>query len=66
MRDVRAKIEQMLDDCENAMTVHKQNGGPNYYMWELDFLASVREQFDERGRLTDVQREKLEELWDKI
>jgi hypothetical protein len=63
MRDVRAKTEQMLEDCESAMTVR---GGTNYDMWELDFLASIREQFDDRGRLTDVQREKLEELWDKI
>jgi hypothetical protein len=66
MRDVRAKTEKMLEDCESAATVSIKNGGPDYDMWELDFLASIRDQFDERGRLTDVQRGKLEELWEKI
>lgn len=31
--------------------------------WELDFLTSIRDQFDQRGRLTERQFEKLESIY---
>jgi len=59
-------IEEMLDDCDEASSVPQENGGPGYSEWELEFLDSVREQFNGTGRLSDKQREKLTELWNKI
>ncbi len=56
----------MLEDCENVRNVEKRNGGPDFSKWELDFLDSVEEQFDESGFLTERQNEKLRQIWDKI
>ncbi len=62
----RELIERMLEDCENVRNVEKHNGGPDFSKWELDFLDSAGEQFEESGFLTERQNEKLRQIWEKI
>ena len=59
-------IETWLDDCDEVRNIDKHRGGPDFNAWELDFLDSVREQFEERGTLTEAQTDKLKTIWDKI
>ena len=37
--------------------------GRNLNKWEQDFVESVREQFDERGTVSDKQEEILERIY---
>lgn len=55
-------ISTMLSDCESAKTCSNHN----FSKWELDFIDSVIEQFEERGGLTAKQEETLEKIWEKI
>lgn len=59
-------IRQMIDDCESVKDIPRSRGGPGFSEWELDFLESVADQFDERGTLTEKQREKLRAMWDRV
>jgi hypothetical protein len=59
-------VEEMISDCESAVGIDRSHGGPGFGSWEEGFIESIREQFDERGSLTDKQIEKLTELWNKI
>lgn len=34
--------------------------------WEQDFVESVKEQWEDRGELTDRQLEYLEKIWMKV
>ncbi|KKL20614.1 hypothetical protein LCGC14_2453670 [marine sediment metagenome] len=60
------EIERWLDDCDEVKNIPPERGGPGFNKWELDFIDSTREQFEEQRRLTDKQCDKLRELWDKI
>lgn len=62
----KAEQMSMLEDVENVSDVPLENGGPGYNKWELDFLVSVGEQLRSGRMLTEKQREKLRDLWDKI
>ena len=60
------EIEELLSDCEAAKNIPSQRGGPGYGKKDLDFLESVREQFDDRGSISEAQHKWLQDLWDKI
>lgn len=59
-------IERWLDDCDEVKNIDARRGGPGYSKWELDFLDSVREQFEENGGLSKKQVGILRGLWDRI
>ena len=61
-----ASKEEMLDDVESAMEVSPKRGGLAVSKWEADFVESVREQFDERGTLSEKQTNVLRKIWDRI
>ena len=60
-----ADVEDALSACETAADVPKHNGGPGFSQWELEFLESIREQFDARGSLTERQQEILQGMYDR-
>ena len=51
-------VETILSDCESR----KSKLSP----WEADFIASIREQFDRRGSISEKQSEVLNKIWDRI
>lgn len=53
-----ARIEEALQACEAALHCLNQ--------WEQNFIASVREQFDREGWLSDSQQDKLEQIGQKV
>lgn len=59
-------IQRYLDDCENVRNIIKENGGPGFTKWEKDFLDSVKEQFDDQGKLPYKQARILKEMWNRI
>lgn len=42
---------------------HVNNEGRNLTKWELDFMESITEQFEERNSLSDRQEEILERIY---
>lgn len=34
--------------------------------WERDFMTSIREQYERRGKLTPSQEDKLNDIWDRV
>ena len=63
---VAIEIERMITDIEEAVGVGGDRGGINLNSWEEDFFDSIKEQFDISGELTEKQREKLTQIWDRI
>jgi hypothetical protein len=61
-----AKLTEMIEDCESVRHIEKEKGGPNFNKWELDFLDSIIEQYEEKCWLSEKQIEILEKMWDKI
>jgi len=55
-------LEAMLGDCDEARTC---SNSP-FSKWEDDFVISVKEQFEERGGLSQKQQDVLHRIWDKI
>lgn len=55
-------IETMLSDCQSAARCSNHP----FSKWELDFIESVSEQFEERGGLSAKQEETLTKIWEKI
>jgi len=62
----KARIEEMLSDCEEAKNIPSQRGGPGYGKKDLDFLESLRDQFEDRGTISEAQHKWLQDLWDRI
>lgn len=60
------RLEEMLSDCEEAKNIPSQRGGPGYSKRDLDFLESLREQFDDRDSVSEEQFKWLQDLWDRI
>lgn len=56
------KTKEMLDQCNDIKGARNQPFTP----WELDYLESVTEQFEERGSLTERQIDVLTLMVDKI
>lgn len=55
-------VESMLQDCEESVEMQDCP----FNDWELDFLENIRERFDEKGDLSDKQKDILEKMWNEI
>lgn len=51
-------IAQMIEDCEARDSKLSE--------WEQQFIASIGEQLAEGGGLSQKQRERLEQIWERI
>jgi hypothetical protein len=62
---------EMLEACEEQAELDDATRGPStprkptFNKWEHDFLESIREQYEERGFLTEKQEEILERLYER-
>ena len=56
------RIKEMIEDCLNVLSA--SNCPLN--RWEVDFVESVSEQFEDSNFLTEAQVDKLESVWRKI
>lgn len=61
-----ADVERMLQDIDEAAGVDPRRGGLKLSAWEEEFIESIKEQFEDRGTLTDKQKAKLSEIWERI
>ena len=52
-----------VDDIVDALRRHYHE---RLSEWETKFVSSVVEQWEERGELTEKQRAKLEEVFDRV
>lgn len=57
-----ARALEQLTELEEAAAVPIERGGALLTEWERKFIASVREQFDDRHRLSEAQRKKIAEV----
>jgi hypothetical protein len=55
-------IETALEDCQSALRASNCPFGS----WEKDFIASVAEQYESRGSLSEKQMAVLQRIWDKV
>jgi len=53
-------IEDMINSCESML------GQDMFNRWEEEFIESIRDHYEDDGGITQAQREKLEELYEKI
>ncbi len=59
----------MADDKEMVEDVRSAEGcvnGIELNGWEEEFIDSIEDQLGEDRRLTEKQRDKLQEIWDRI
>jgi len=65
----RPEIEKWIEACQEAKDVPKQNGGPAFTDWELEFLENVAGRFAERESaqhpLSGKQLLALRKMYDK-
>lgn len=54
------------DEVEEVLDALEAHYGERLTEWERRFVNSVRDQFDEHGRLTDKQRTKLDEVFERV
>ena len=52
------EIETLIEDCLNRYD--KMND------WEREFMESIKDQYDDRGTLTETQEIKLNDIWEKV
>lgn len=50
--------EQLIEDCENRES--------RLTDWERGFIDSIRQQIAAGRRLTNKQRERLDEVWERV
>jgi len=62
----RPTDQEMLDDCEAAIRVPAERGGPGYTEWEHEFLVNINAQMLDGKLLSSGQRAKLDQLWRKL
>lgn len=60
---VHAMAIEQLTELEEAAAVPTERGGAYLTEWERNFLLSIREQFDDRGHLSEAQRKKIGEVY---
>jgi pentose-5-phosphate-3-epimerase len=60
--DEEQEIKDMIDECFDSMDNHYTP----FTTWEMDFLESVRDQFEETKSLSQKQEETLEQIWRKV
>jgi hypothetical protein len=51
------EIEQLIDDCETREDRLSD--------WERRFIDSIAKQYAQRRSLTDKQKDRLDEVWEK-
>ena len=51
-------ISQMIEDCEARYTKLSE--------WEQQFIDSISKQLEHGRSLTDKQRERLEQIWERV
>ena len=51
-------IEQLIEDCETRES--------RLTDWERNFIDSIKNQFIERGSLSEKQTERLNEIWERV
>jgi hypothetical protein len=62
----------MLALCEEQAKFDDATAGPStprrptFTKWERDFLESIRDQYDMRGRLSEKQEDILQQMYDKV
>jgi len=52
------EIETLIEDCLNRYA--RMND------WEKEFIPSIRDQYEKRGKLTALQEEKLNDIWERV
>jgi hypothetical protein len=52
------EIETLIEDCLNRYD--RMND------WEKEFIPSIRDQYEKRGKLTALQEEKLNDIWERV
>lgn len=55
-------IQTMIDDCKEI----KSCSNSIMTKWESDFVDSVAEQFEKRGKVSEKQEETLKNIWEKL
>lgn len=55
----------MSDDVEETLDLLQRHYAHKLSAWEEGFLTSIEDQWNMSGFLTDRQREKLQEIWEK-
>ena len=51
-------IPQMIEDCMNRES--------KLSPWELSFIQGLSESYFEYNSLSDAQRDKLDQIWEKV
>lgn len=65
-RGENGSIMVQIIDCLEVKNIPKVRGGPGYAQTELRLLDQIAEQFGEHGWLTELQTERLNDLWSRI
>ena len=55
-------VERAMSEIEDAISLDDGE----FTDWELEFIDSVRDGYEQYGRLTEKQLEVLEKIWDKV
>jgi hypothetical protein len=61
-----ANKKRAKDMLEEIMSDVGSSGGVELNDWEESFLESITDQLDKGYKLSDLQMEKLEEIWEKL
>lgn len=59
MKKPREIIEEWIVACEDEIKA----GNPKFNEWDIGFIEHVSDQMDRTGFLTDVQIDKLEQIY---
>ena len=54
------------DEVEDVLEALRTHFVERLSPWEYDFLESVSRQWEEKGSLTDKQREKLDQIFERF
>ncbi len=56
----RKVIAYMIALCDEEVNSDR------FTNWECNFISSIKDQFETKGNLTDIQCEKLEQIYNKL
>lgn len=54
------------DEVDNVLEALDAHFGDRLSPWEVDFLASVGDQWEQRRSLSDKQRAVVERIWERF
>ena len=57
----KAEIEETMSMIEDCL---KRDAKMS--TWECEFIESIKEQLTDRGRLSEKQLDRLDEIWEKV